>query len=49
MRDGSLRSEEGIQRKPNEMALVACMRKPLTLLNAIAKAGKPWDESIHTA
>jgi transposase len=35
--------------KPNKVVLVACMRKLLTILNAIAKTGKPWDESIHTA
>jgi transposase len=35
--------------KPRKVALVACMRKLLTILNAIAKTGKPWDESIHTA
>ncbi len=35
--------------KPNKMVLVACMRKLLTILNAIAKTGKPRDESIHTA
>jgi transposase len=35
--------------KPNKVTLVACMRKLLTILNAIAKTGKPWDETIHTA
>jgi transposase len=35
--------------KPRKVALAACMRKLLTILNAIAKTGKPWDESIHTA
>lgn len=29
--------------KPKKLALVACMRKLLTILNAIAKSGKPWD------
>lgn len=35
--------------KPKKVVLVACMRKLLTILNAIAKTGKPWDEPIHTA
>jgi hypothetical protein len=25
------------------------MRKLLTVLNAIAKSGQPWDESLHRA
>ena len=33
--------------KPKKVALVACMRKLLTILNAIVKAGKPWDASLH--
>ena len=35
--------------KPKKVALVACMRKLLTILNAMVKAHKPWDESLHTA
>lgn len=33
--------------KPKKVALVACMRKLLTILNAMVKAGKPWDASLH--
>lgn len=29
--------------KPKKVALVACMRKLLTILNAMVKSGKPWD------
>jgi len=32
--------------KPKKVALVACMRKLLTILNAMAKANKPWDDSL---
>lgn len=35
--------------KPKKVALVACMRKLLTILNAMAKTGKSWDESLHFA
>lgn len=35
--------------KPKKVAIVACMRKLLTILNAIARSGQPWDESFHTA
>jgi transposase len=35
--------------KPKKVALVAAMRKLLTVLNAIAKTGRHWDESLHTA
>jgi transposase len=35
--------------KPKKVALVAAMRKLLTVLNAIAKSGKHWDESLHSA
>jgi len=35
--------------KPKKVALVACMRKLLTILNAIAKSGIAWDESLHRA
>ena len=31
--------------KPKKVALVACMHKLLTILNAIMKSGKPWDEN----
>ncbi|MDQ2987764.1 MAG: IS110 family transposase [Pseudomonadota bacterium] len=33
--------------KPKKVALVACMRKLLTILNAMVKAGKPWDATVH--
>jgi transposase len=33
--------------KPKKVALVACMRKLLTILNAMVRTGKPWDESLH--
>ncbi len=32
-----------------KVALVACMRKLLTTLNAMVRTGKPWDESLHSA
>ena len=35
--------------KPKKLALVACMRKLLTILNAMVRSGKPWDESLHSA
>lgn len=35
--------------KPKKIALVAAMRKLLTVLNAIAKTGRHWDDSLHTA
>jgi len=35
--------------KPKKVALVAAMRKLLTVLNAIAKSGRSWDESLHSA
>lgn len=35
--------------KPKKLALVACMRKLLTILNAMVRAGKPWDASLHAA
>jgi transposase len=28
--------------KPAKVALTACMRKLLTILNAIARDGRPW-------
>ena len=30
--------------KPKKVAMVACMHKVLTILNAIMKSNKPWDE-----
>ncbi len=35
--------------KPKKIALVACMRKLLTILNAMVRTGKPWDDSLHLA
>jgi len=35
--------------KPKKVAIVACMRKLLTILNAMVRTGKPWDESLHHA
>ncbi len=35
--------------KPKKVAIVACMRKLLTILNAMVKTGQPWNESIHVA
>lgn len=35
--------------KPKKVAIVACMRKLLTILNAMVRTGKPWDESFHIA
>jgi transposase len=35
--------------KPKKVAIVACMRKLLTILNAIVRSGRSWDESIHFA
>ena len=35
--------------KRKKVALVACMRKLLTMLNAIAKHGSTWDPAMHTA
>jgi transposase len=32
-----------------KVALVACMRKLLTILNAMVRANKPWDNSLHGA
>lgn len=32
-----------------KVALVACMRKLLTMLNAMVKHNKPWDKSLHHA
>lgn len=35
--------------KRKKVALVACMRKLLTMLNAIAKHGTKWDPTLHNA
>jgi len=35
--------------KPKKVTLVAAMRKLLTILNAMVKSGKSWDESFHFA
>jgi transposase len=35
--------------KRKKVALVAVMHKVLTILNAIAKSGKPWDAALHAA
>lgn len=35
--------------KPKKVALVACMRKLLTILNAMARSKKPWDDAMHLA
>lgn len=33
--------------KPKKVAIVACMRKLLGILNAMVKAGAPWNASLH--
>ena len=33
--------------KLKKVALVACMRKLLTILNAMVKSNKPWNDSLH--
>lgn len=33
--------------KPKKVALVACMRKLLTILNAMVKGAQPWDAAFH--
>jgi transposase len=35
--------------KRKKVALAACMRKLLTMLNAIAKHGTKWDPTLHSA
>jgi transposase len=35
--------------KPKKVAIVACMRKLLTILNAMVRSGKPFDETYHFA
>lgn len=34
--------------KPKKVALIACMRKLLVILNAMVRTGKPWDSAMHT-
>ncbi len=33
--------------KPKKVALTACSHKLLRILNAMARTGQPWDESLH--
>ncbi|EDV1006818.1 IS110 family transposase, partial [Salmonella enterica subsp. enterica] len=33
--------------KPKKVALVACMRKLLTILNAMLRKNEGWDDSYH--
>lgn len=35
--------------KPKKVALVACMRKLLTILNAMVRSRKPWNPALHAA
>ena len=35
--------------KPKKVALVACMHKLLTILNAIMKSGQPWNANHFVA
>ena len=35
--------------KPKKVAIVACMRKLLTILNTMVRTGQAWDDSLHTA
>jgi transposase len=35
--------------KPKKVAIVACMRKLLTILNAMVRSGASWNDSIHLA
>lgn len=35
--------------KPKKVALVACMRKLLVIINAMVRTGKPWDSALHMA
>jgi len=36
------------QGKPRKVAITACMRKLLTILNAIVRTGKPWNPKLAT-
>ena len=35
--------------KRPKVALVACMRKLLVILNAMVRDGRRWDENLHIA
>ena len=35
--------------KPPKVALTACMRKLLVILNAMVRDGSPWDPSTHAS
>ena len=35
--------------KPKKVAIVACMRKLLIILNAMVRTGRPWKEKAATA
>ena len=35
--------------KPKKVAITACMRKLLTILNAMVRAGAAWDPTFATA
>lgn len=35
--------------KPKKVAIVACMRKLLTIMNAMVKTGKTWNAELHAA
>jgi transposase len=35
--------------KPKKVAIVACMRKLLTILNAMVRTGNKWDDTYHFA
>jgi hypothetical protein len=35
--------------KPRKVAIVAAMRKLLTILGAILRQQKPWDPAVHTS
>lgn len=35
--------------KPHKVAMVACMRKMLTILNAMVRSNTPWTPSLHGA
>ncbi len=34
--------------KPKKVALVACMRKLITILNAMVRTGQHWDSTLHS-
>ena len=34
--------------KPKKVALVACTRKLLTILNAMVRTSKPWNQALHS-